>query len=137
MFNKFILSLINIIHLLVILFVFIAPFTNSTILLLLHAIIIPFIMLHWILNNDTCAITEIEKIMRKKINGGKEVNQNDCFSYKIISPIYNFLSNNPNYSKLSWFITILLWSISIYKLQYHKEQIKEIINIYYNFFNFN
>lgn len=126
LFDNFILALINLIHFLVILFIIIIPFTNHTLLILIHSIIVPFIMLHWLLNNDNCAITEAEKIIRFKLNGNNPVNYSDCFSYKLISPVYNFISHNPNYSDLSWVIIIMIWIFSLYKLYHGKEHLKKI-----------
>ena len=114
--NNFLLGLINLIHLLVILFVIIVPFTNYTFLLLIHSVIVPFIMLHWLLNNDTCAITEAERFIRVQMNGGNPVKDSECFTHKLVGPIYNFISENPNYSKYTWGITISLWFISLFKL---------------------
>ncbi len=126
LFNSFLLGLINLIHFLVILFVIIVPFTNSTYLLLLHSIIVPFIMLHWLLNNDTCAITEAERFVRIQMNGGNPVNYNDCFSYKLVGPVYNFVAENPDYSKMTWGITTILWLISLYKLNNRRENLKKL-----------
>lgn len=126
--NNFTLMFINMIHFLVILFIIIIPFTNYTLLILIHSIIVPFIMAHWLLNNDNCAITELEKIIRIKINGNNPVNYNDCFSYKIISPVYNFISLNPNHSDLSWAITIIIWIFSLYRLYDGRENLKKIFN---------
>lgn len=126
LFDNFILALINLIHFLVILFIIIIPFTNNTLLILIHSIIVPFIMLHWLLNNDNCAITEAEKLIRFKLNGNNPVNYNDCFSYKLISPVYNFISHNPNHSDLSWVIITMIWIFSLYKLYYSKDHLKKI-----------
>ncbi len=131
LFDNFTLTLINLLHFLVILFVIIIPFTNYTYLILIHSIIVPFIMIHWILNNDNCAITEAEKIIRFKLNGGNNpVKYSDCFSYKLISPVYNFISYNPNYSDLTWGITSTLWIVSLYRLYYSADNLKKIFNRY-------
>ena len=55
--NDSILMLINILHVLVILFVVAAPFSNSNYFLLMHITIVPFIILHCVLNNNTCCLT--------------------------------------------------------------------------------
>ncbi len=114
--NNIALFLINIIHLLVIIFILLAPFSNSTFILLVHVIIVPFIMLHWLLNNDTCAVTEMEKFVRSQMEGGRPVANGECFSYKIIGPVYNFISENADYSKYTWLLTLGLWGISLYKV---------------------
>jgi len=115
--NSILLLIINCVHLMVILFVVIVPFTNSKLLLLLHSIIVPFIMFHWIINNDTCAITVMEKFMREQINGCI-VSENECFSHKIIGPVYNFMNEHVDYSQWTWVMTITLWLITMYKLRF-------------------
>ena len=129
--NDIILFLINIIHILVIVFVVIVPFTNNNLLLLLHSIVIPFIMLHWILNNDSCAITLIEKYIRIQINGGNYIDDKDCLSYKVIGPIYNFMNEHIDYSKWTWIMTIMLWFVTLYKLKikYNNNDLDEIRNL--------
>ena len=72
-------------------------------------------MLHWYVNNDMCALTLMEKKIREKING-KQNAENDCFTCKIIEPVYNFKNNNVDKTKFIYTTMILLWSISIFKL---------------------
>ena len=126
--NDIILFFINIIHIIVILFVVLVPFTNNNFLLIMHTIIIPFIMLHWILNNDTCALTIMEKYARIQLNGGNYVDDKDCISYKIIGPIYNFMNEHVDYSKWTWIMTSTLWFISFYKLKnkYENNEFSEL-----------
>ena len=118
--------IIYIIHLIVLIFVIIAPFTDSNYLLFMHAIIVPFIMFHWLLNNDTCAVTMIEKFARG--GGESDVKNEDCISYKIVGPIYNLTRDYADQSQLTWTITIILWLISVGKLykKYSTGEIKTI-----------
>ncbi len=64
--NESILLLISVLHVMVILFVVCAPFSNSNYLLIMHLIIIPFILLHWYINNNNCSLTAIEKFVKDK-----------------------------------------------------------------------
>ena len=114
--NQFVLNIILFIHLCVVLFVLIVPFMNSNYLLLIHSIIVPFIMIHWILNNNTCALSLMEKQIRKKMNNNISVDDNDCFTCRIINPIYDFKSNFDQFSNFIYFITTILWLISLHKL---------------------
>ena len=100
--NDSLLMLINIIHLIVIIFVLAAPFSNSNYLMLLHVIVIPFIILHWILNNNTCCLTVAEKYIREK-NTGMVVKEDECFTYQLVAPIYDF---NKNHEAFATFIYI-------------------------------
>jgi len=75
-------GIIQIIHFLVLLFIFCVPFFGGDYLLSLHFIIIPFIMLHWVTNQSVCALTEVEKLVR----GGCE--SKDTFFGQVMDPIY-------------------------------------------------
>ncbi len=113
--NDSILIMINIIHLIVIIFVLAAPFSNSNYLILLHIIVVPFIMLHWLLNNNTCCLTVAEKYIRKKTITTK-IKEEDCFTYQLIAPIYDFSKNHEAFSTFIYIITISVWSLSVYNL---------------------
>ena len=115
--NDSIVFLINIIHLLIILFVVATPFTNSNYLLLIHLVVVPFIMLHWILNNNTCCLTIAEKYIRQKAVGTK-IKEEDCFTYQLIAPIYDFNKNHEAFSTFIYILTISVWLVSVYKLSY-------------------
>lgn len=113
--NDSLLILINIIHLIVVIFILAAPFSNSNYLLLIHIIVVPFIMLHWLLNNNTCCLTIAEKYIRQKTNDAT-IKQEDCFSYKLIAPIYDFNKNYEAFSTFIYTLTTSLWLISVYNI---------------------
>lgn len=110
--NDSLLILINIIHLIVIIFVLGAPFSNSNYLILIHVIVVPFIMLHWILNNNTCCLTIAEKYIREKTSSSK-INQEDCFTYQLVAPIYDFSKNHEAFSIFIYILTTCVWIISV------------------------
>lgn len=115
--NEIILKFIIILHIIFILFIFIAPFTNSNYLLLLHAIICPFIMIHWLLNDNTCALTLMEKFIRQQMNGNKQpLKDEDCFTCRIIDPVYKFTENFADQSIVAYVIVTILWFITLFKL---------------------
>ena len=120
--NNLISSIICFIHILIILCIFIIPFTNSNYLLFCYILLIPFIQLHWLLNDDTCALTELEKYLRG------EKDKSKCFTQQIISPIYKFTSNK-KYSVLCYIILNILLSIVISKLVFKIDN-KEINSLY-------
>jgi hypothetical protein len=109
------LYLITILHLIVVLFVVLAPFSNSNYLLFMHAIIVPFIIMHWVLNNNTCSLTLAEKYIRETTYGC-ETKYEDCFMYKLIAPIYDFNKNHEGYAAFTYVFAISLWSVSVYNL---------------------
>lgn len=125
--NDSIAILINVLHLVVIVFILATPFSNSNYLMLVHVIVVPFIMLHWIMNNNTCCLTVAEKYIREKTICDK-VNPEDCFTYKLISPIYDFNNNYNEFSLFTYLTTICVWGISVYNLgwKYQHGQIKSI-----------
>lgn len=113
--NESILWLITVLHVLVIIFVLGAPFSDSNYLLIMHLIIVPFILLHWVLNNNTCSLTVAEKFIRDT-TAGDSMDKEDCFTYKFIAPIYDFNKNNNNYSSFTYILTIGLWLTTVYNL---------------------
>ena len=118
------LKIIIIIHIIFVLFVVLTPFTNSNYLLCMHILIVPFIIIHWLLNDNTCALTTIEKKMREKIYGIKNAHK-ECFSCKIIEPIYDFKKNYKERANFIYFMTTLLWLTSVAKI-YKKFKTKEV-----------
>ena len=127
--RKSLLNIITLIHIIYIIFVIIVPFTNSNYFLFLHAILIPFMMFHWLCNNNTCAITLVEKTLRKSLHG-TDVNdsKDNCITCEIIEPIYDFTNNYKKYSKIIYIITIVLWFIGVSKLllKYKRGEISKI-----------
>lgn len=113
--NELILQLIIIIHLAFVLFIVLVPFIGSASLLLLHVIIVPFMMLHWYLNDNTCSLTLIERSIRYSIYG-KLPDSEDCFTYRLIAPVYDFKKNNGDFSKFIYTTTIVLWCYSVLRL---------------------
>lgn len=110
-----ILSIITLVHILYILFVVVVPFTNNTYLLFMHSIIVPFMIFHWVINNNMCALTLLEHHMRNQINGAP-VDKSECFTAKLVEPIYDFKQNHEQFSTFIYAVTIGLWLISVGKL---------------------
>lgn len=113
--NEIFLQIITFIHILIILFIVIVPFTNSNYFLLLHAVVVPFIIIHWILNDNTCVLTVLEKNIRENLYGVIP-KQDECFTCQLIEPIYDFKKNYESMSTAIYIITITLWAVSVYKL---------------------
>lgn len=83
-------NIIFIIHLIFLIYMVVFPFiTKDSFQLFFHAILLGFIMLHWLMNSDTCALTEIEFWFRKTFTNGFSDKRGDTFFGKLISPIYN------------------------------------------------
>jgi hypothetical protein len=122
--SKILLYIIHLIHLLFVLFIVLAPLSNINAILTLHCVTVPFLFLHWITNNDVCALTLAEYHIRKKLYGEK-VNDTDGFLARIINPIFHFPNDNKDLDRHIHIITFVLFLISSYKL-YRKIKNKEI-----------
>lgn len=122
--------IIYILHTLLILFIISVPFMNNNYLALLHFIIIPFIMLHWILNDHTCSIVFVEKKMNKLLFGYDESYRG--FFANLIEPVYDFKRDHNNYAVYIYGITGLLWLLSSSKLliKYKNGEIKSINDLF-------
>ena len=128
--NEIILKLITLIHIVLILFIIGIPFFNSNYFLLIHVIFVPFMVIHWICNDNTCVLTIIEKQIRKKLYGDQQ--NDDCFTCRLIEPIYDVNKNYQTFSKAIYVITITLWIISVAKLysKYRNGNIKSIRDLF-------
>lgn len=115
--NKLLLNLIVILHTLYTLFVIVTPFIGTNYFLLIHSIIVPFMIFHWLINDNTCALTLFEQKLREQIYGSN-INKEECFTCKLIEPVYDFKSNYASFSSTIYFVTVFLWSFSVYKLYY-------------------
>lgn len=131
MFQELLLNFISLLHILFVLFVVGVPFLNSNYFLLLHAILVPFVMLHWVLNNNTCALTVLEKKLRQSITGKDDV-QDECITCKLIEPVYDFKNNYKTYSAIIYIATTILWLISVSKLvyKYKSGKIKNMTDLF-------
>lgn len=100
--------LVTILHLAFAAFMLLAPFSNSKLLIVLHAIITPFILFHWICNDDTCFLTLVERYLR-----GIDDTETSFF-HSIVSPIYKL----PDIvvGRTVWIVTVLLGLLSWYRV---------------------
>ena len=75
-------------------------------------IFIPFIIIHWIFNNDDCALTVMENYFRGANLFEKDLNTN--FMYNIVHPLFKLpvlLDSNSIYV-----IMIILYIIKVYNV---------------------
>lgn len=113
--NNIISSAINLIHLFIVACVIIIPFTNSPYFLLLHTIFVPFLILHWVTNNNTCVLTTTEKFFR---DVKTKEDEKECFTCRLINPMFDFTKDYEKFSRITYIITISLWILSTSKLTY-------------------
>lgn len=115
--RRILLAIFKILHIIFFTFVILGPFTNSNYILLLHFIFIPFLLVHWVFNDNTCAITTVEKIIKKSIKKEKYDKEKDCLTCKLINPVFDFRKNNMSRTTFIYTITIVLWLITIISLK--------------------
>lgn len=115
MISEFMLYMIVVLHFMFVLFIVLTPFIGNNYFLVLHAIVVPFVMIHWYTNDNNCALTMMEKKIRKNLYG-EEPDPNDCFTYNLIAPVYDFKKNNNDMSTLIYLVTFCLWGYTLLRL---------------------
>ena len=117
------LYIISIIHLAFIFFVIGTPFlTDVNALLLLHIVLVPFMLAHWVTDNNMCTLTMIEKYIRIQVYGPSANDRlDDCFTCRLIEPVYDFDKNFDKFQKILYGFTISLWFVSLYKLYLNRK----------------
>lgn len=95
------------VHLMLYLAAILTPFFGSPILLKMFSIIVPFLFLHWSLNDDTCALT----VMEQSMTGYEKY---ETFTGQLMKGIYIMPDND--YGKLSKMLFFALWMITQYRL---------------------
>jgi hypothetical protein len=113
--NTALLYFIKVLHLLLILFIVITPFFNTNYYLLMHVIIVPFIIIHWITNNNICALTVAEYYITEIVTG-KPVEQQESFFARLVEPVYDFKKNNQAEAIIIYSIALGLLGLSLGKL---------------------
>ena len=114
--HEILLKIITLLHILLIIFIVITPFIGSNYLLFLHFIFVPFMVLHWLINDNTCVLTLVERKIREKVYG--KVDDKDCITCRLIEPVYDFRKNYKTFTIIIYTITLMLWLISTGKLIY-------------------
>jgi hypothetical protein len=105
-------------HILLILFVILAPFTGDPLIILLNLVIMAGIMGHWILNEQTCCLTVLEKMLR-----GKQ-NDSETFFGSLVGPVYEQNSNI-----YCWVAMIILFIFNLKKLYDKKDELIDTYKI--------
>ena len=128
--KRILLKMITLIHVLYVLFVLLTPFIDSNYLLLLHVTMLPFMMLHWVCNNNACFLVVVEKATRKIIYGKSD--KKDCITCKIFEPIYDFNKNHKAWSKTMYSIVTILWLLRIGKIfyKYKSGELKHYMDLF-------
>lgn len=103
-------DLILFIHILMFLTIVTIPFTNNHVLVLMNLLFMMLILLHWIVNNNVCALTIAEKMIR----GTQD--DDETFFGNIFGKFYTFGKDE----RISWIVIILLIIFSTIKVVKNK-----------------
>ena len=100
-------NIIFYIHLLLFITMLVLPFVGNEQWLEFYSLLVPFIFYHWSVNDDTCALTNLEMF----ITGNKK---EETFFGRIMGPIYKMEETDAN----NFLKTLLfaLWMITQYRL---------------------
>lgn len=110
-----ILKLITLLHIALILFIACVPLLSSNYFLLMHFISVPFIVMHWIMNNNTCCLTVAERALKRKLYGD-DYKEEECFTCRLIEPVYDVTKNHEKFRMGLYGVMVFLWMISTGKL---------------------
>ena len=83
------------------------PFLKNTQLLEMYSLLVPFIFYHWSVNDDTCALTQMEMYVT---GNTKE----ETFFGRVMGPIYKMEDTDAN--KLLKTVMFALWMLVQYRL---------------------
>lgn len=105
--NIILANIIHYFHIIIILFVVLAPFTNIISILILHITFCICLLVHWKMNSNVCSLTVFEGYLRG-------VERTRTFSHQFISPIYDI--SETNWCTISTIIVLIVLFISLCKL---------------------
>jgi len=101
------MNIIFYIHLILFIAMLVIPFLKNTQLLEMYSLLVPFIFYHWSVNDDTCALTQMEMYVT---GNSKE----ETFFGRIMGPIYKMEDNEAN--NLLKTVMFGLWMLVQYRL---------------------
>lgn len=108
--DRLVATLVRTIHLVVVLGVVVTPFvTKRPEVLVVHVAFMIGMMVHWVLNADTCALTLLEAAARG-------VAQENTFVFSVVAPIYKVPITMRQQRVAIWLASILLTLKSIQSL---------------------
>ncbi len=104
-------NFIFLLHLAMFLFCVIVPFFGSDELVLMNLVFMIGVLFHWMLNNNTCALTEFEKW----ITGNCD--DTSTFFGRLFGDFY---TKTEKYGHVSWVVILILIAISLRKVVKNK-----------------
>lgn len=101
------MNIIFFLHSLFIIAMLIVPFTGNREHLEFYSLLVPFLFFHWSVNDDTCALTQLEMAVT-----GQE--KEETFMGRLVGPIYKMDDNDLN--KLTKSTFFMLWALTQYRI---------------------
>tara|TARA_B100002051_G_C16327978_1_gene435506 strand:- start:194 stop:520 length:327 start_codon:yes stop_codon:yes gene_type:complete len=99
--NRVLGLLIGAFHILIYVFLAVVPFLRDKSLLPLHLVTCASVLIHWLLNDNSCVLTQVECLLR-------DVKREETLSYQLLAPILN--SDEQLVA-----VTVALFVISLYR----------------------
>ena len=108
MLHTFLANVVWWLHVSLILFVTVIPFTRQNWpILTLHLATVTSLIAHWTAGQDACFLTLVESVMRG-------IHPDESFVHQIVSPVYKI--KDEEMKTLVWWVTPLLGSITLQRL---------------------
>lgn len=101
-------AVVRLIHVAFVAFMALTPFGTCRPALVVHVLITPFLWMHWALNDDTCALTVLEKSVRG-------VSDDKSFFHSLVSPVYKVEDRDVRH--LGWLASVVLWLVAVGKVR--------------------
>lgn len=101
------MNIIFVLHVIIFFLAVIIPFIGEKRIIRLYSLFIPVLFFHWMTNDDTCALTQIEMLLT-----GNE--KKETFFGRLIKPIYTIDDNDAN--NLVKTLFLFLWFVMQYRL---------------------
>jgi len=100
-------DIIALLHFALVCVIVYAPFAKDKRFAVFYILIMPFLFWHWSINDDTCALTELEYRVRG-------IEKKESFFHKLISPVYKMEENDVN--RMAKTIMMFLLYVSMYRI---------------------
>lgn len=107
-------------HIIVVLFVLLAPFSDIPILLILHITFSFNLLIHWFNNSNVCSLS----LMESKLRG---IPYTNSFTHQFVGPMFDI--SETSWSRLCYIVTISLLFVSFYNL-YHSPRLQKFKECY-------
>lgn len=114
------IHLIQLVHLLGILFMVVIPFQDQVNLLILHVSASLSILTHWMANDNTCFLSLVEA----KLRG---IPKDHGFIHSLVAPIYEM--NKRQTTILTYIVLFCLTAVSLYKI-YYSQRLRDVLELY-------